>query len=61
MRRVDVLLTNPLHGLVYALHNGVPTIAVDPVAGAAKLAAQARAPELAHVLSRRSGNILRTR
>jgi len=32
-----------LHGLVLALKNGIPVLAVDPVAGGAKVAAQAAA------------------
>jgi hypothetical protein len=42
MARVDVLLTNRLHGLVFALRNGVPALAVDGIAGGDKLSAQAR-------------------
>ncbi|HWG64057.1 MAG TPA: polysaccharide pyruvyl transferase family protein [Streptosporangiaceae bacterium] len=41
--RLDVVVTTRLHGLVLALKNGVPALAVDPVAGGAKVAAQARA------------------
>ncbi len=40
--RMDVVLTTRLHGLVLALKHGVPALAVDPVAGGAKIAAQAR-------------------
>jgi Polysaccharide pyruvyl transferase len=43
VRRVDVMVTTRLHGLVLALKNGVPALAVDPVAGGAKVTAQARA------------------
>ncbi|GAB3212577.1 polysaccharide pyruvyl transferase family protein [Marinactinospora thermotolerans] len=43
VRRVDVVVTTRLHGLVLALRNGVPALAVDPVLGGAKVAAQARA------------------
>lgn len=39
--RLDVLLTNRLHGLVFALKAGVPVLAVDPVAGGDKVMAQA--------------------
>lgn len=42
---VDTLITNRLHGLVFALRNGVPVIAVDSVAGGDKVTAQARALE----------------
>ncbi|GGW41531.1 polysaccharide pyruvyl transferase [Streptomyces lucensis JCM 4490] len=41
--RFDVVVTTRLHGLVLALRTGVPVIAVDPVAGGAKVSAQARA------------------
>lgn len=43
LRRVDVVVTTRLHGLVLALKNGVPVVAVDPVLGGAKVTAQARA------------------
>jgi Polysaccharide pyruvyl transferase len=43
VRRLDVVVTSRLHGLVLALKNGIPALAVDPVAGGAKVAAQARA------------------
>jgi len=39
--RTDVVLTTRLHGLVLALKNGVPVVAVDPVAGGAKIRRQA--------------------
>jgi Polysaccharide pyruvyl transferase len=41
--RLDVLVTARLHGLVLALKQGVPVLAVDPIAGGAKVAAQAAA------------------
>ncbi|MDT0442469.1 polysaccharide pyruvyl transferase family protein [Streptomyces johnsoniae] len=41
--RLDALVTDRLHGLVLGLRTGVPPIAVDPVAGGAKVTAQARA------------------
>jgi hypothetical protein len=41
--RMDVVLTTRLHGLVLALKNGVPALAVDPVAGGAKISRQAHA------------------
>lgn len=34
LRRLDVVVTTRLHGLVLALKNGVPALAVDPVAAA---------------------------
>lgn len=43
IRRVDAVVTTRLHGLVLALKNGVPAVVVDPVAGGAKVTAQARA------------------
>ncbi|MFD4988456.1 polysaccharide pyruvyl transferase family protein [Streptomyces sp. NPDC058374] len=39
----DLVLTTRLHGLVLSLRAGVPVLAVDPVAGGAKVSAQARA------------------
>ncbi len=39
--RVDVVLTTRLHGIVLALKNGVPVIAIDPEAGGAKIKRQA--------------------
>jgi polysaccharide pyruvyl transferase WcaK-like protein len=40
--RMDVVLTTRLHGLVLAIKNGVPAVAVDPVAGGAKIRRQAQ-------------------
>ncbi|HEX9190000.1 MAG TPA: polysaccharide pyruvyl transferase family protein [Vicinamibacteria bacterium] len=40
--RVDVVLTTRLHGLVLAVKNGVPAVAVDPIRGGAKILRQAR-------------------
>ncbi|GHH87647.1 polysaccharide pyruvyl transferase [Streptomyces sulfonofaciens] len=42
-RRMDVVLTTRLHGMVLALRAGTPALAVDPVQGGAKVSAQARA------------------
>ena len=39
--RMDVVLTTRLHGMVLALKNGVPAIAIDPIAGGAKICRQA--------------------
>lgn len=39
--RMDVVLTTRLHGLVLALKNGVPVIAIDSVAGGHKVSRQA--------------------
>jgi hypothetical protein len=41
--RLDLVVTDRLHGLVLGLRAGVPVLAVDPVAGGAKVTAQARA------------------
>jgi hypothetical protein len=43
IRRLDVVVTTRMHGLVLALKNGIPALAVDPIAGAAKVSAQAAA------------------
>lgn len=43
IRRLDLVVTTWLHGLVLALKNGVPALAIDPVEGGAKVGAQARA------------------
>lgn len=43
--RVDVVITSRMHGLVLALGQGVPVIAIDPIAGGAKVSAQAGAWE----------------
>ncbi|MDB1087844.1 polysaccharide pyruvyl transferase family protein [Streptomyces sp. ACA25] len=40
--RLDVLVTDRLHGLVLGLRARVPVLAVDPVRGGAKVTAQAR-------------------
>jgi hypothetical protein len=40
--RTDLVVTTRMHGLVLALKNGVPAVAIDPVAGGAKVSAQAR-------------------
>jgi Polysaccharide pyruvyl transferase len=42
VRRLDVVVTTRLHGLVLALRAGVPALAVDPVEGGGKVSAQAR-------------------
>lgn len=43
VRRLDAVVTTRLHGLVLALKNGVPALAVDPVSGGGKVTAQASA------------------
>lgn len=40
--RMDIVITTRLHGTVLALKNGVPVIAIDPVAGGAKVFRQAQ-------------------
>jgi polysaccharide pyruvyl transferase WcaK-like protein len=39
--RMDVVVTTRLHGTVLSLKNGVPALAVDPIAGGAKILRQA--------------------
>jgi len=39
--RLDVVLTTRLHGLVLGVKNGVPVVAIDPIAGGAKIRRQA--------------------
>jgi Polysaccharide pyruvyl transferase len=39
--RMDMVVTTRLHGMVLALKNGIPAIAVDPQAGGAKITRQA--------------------
>lgn len=39
--KLDAMLTNRLHGMVYALKAGVPVLAIDPVRGGDKVVAQA--------------------
>jgi Polysaccharide pyruvyl transferase len=41
--RMDVVITTRLHGMVLALKNGVPAVAIDSVAGGAKVNRQAEA------------------
>lgn len=43
LRRMDLVVTTRLHGLVLALRHGVPALAIDPVAGGGKVRAQAQA------------------
>jgi hypothetical protein len=38
--RMDVVVTTRLHGTVLALKNGVPVVAIDPIAGGAKVKRQ---------------------
>lgn len=41
--RLDIVVTTRMHGLVFALKNGIPALAVDPIRGGAKVSAQATA------------------
>jgi Polysaccharide pyruvyl transferase len=41
LARMDVVITTRLHGMVLALKNGVPVIAIDPEPGGAKIKRQA--------------------
>ncbi|MEU0303104.1 polysaccharide pyruvyl transferase family protein [Streptomyces sp. NPDC006175] len=49
--RLDLMVTDRLHGLVLALRAGVPAMAVDPVRGGAKVTAQAHLLRWPAVLS----------
>ncbi|MFF4014731.1 polysaccharide pyruvyl transferase family protein [Streptomyces sp. NPDC001843] len=42
LERLDLVVTDRLHGLVLSLRAGVPALAVDPVESGAKVTAQAR-------------------
>ena len=39
--KMDVIITNRLHGLVLSLRNGVPPVVIDNIEGGAKVTAQA--------------------
>ncbi|MFD7436061.1 polysaccharide pyruvyl transferase family protein [Streptomyces sp. NPDC059861] len=43
LSRLDLVVTDRLHGMVLALRAGVPALTIDPVEGGAKVTAQARA------------------
>jgi polysaccharide pyruvyl transferase len=49
--KMDAVVTTRLHGLVLALRAGVPAAVVDPIAGGAKVAAQAGAVGWPHVVT----------
>jgi Polysaccharide pyruvyl transferase len=51
LARMDAVVTTRLHGLVLALKNGVPTLALDPIRGGAKLSRQAAALGWPHALT----------
>lgn len=61
--RMDAVVTTRLHGLVLALKNGVPVVAVDPVAGGAKVSRQAETigwPVISHAEEPDRSEIART-
>ena len=43
IRRADVVVTTRMHGFVLALREGIPAVAIDPIAGGAKVSRQAEA------------------
>ena len=45
IQRCDVVISTRLHGMVFALKNGTPVVAIDPIAGGSKVTAQALALE----------------
>ena len=45
MSRMDLVVTTRMHGLVMALRNGIPAVAVDAISGGAKVLAQAQSVE----------------
>jgi hypothetical protein len=45
IHRMDFVVTTRMHGLVMALRNGVPAVAIDAIRGGAKVLAQARSVE----------------
>ncbi len=51
--RLDCIVTTRLHGLVLGIKNGVPVVAVDPIAGGAKIAHQAELLGWPHHLGER--------
>lgn len=42
LARMDVIVTTRLHGLVMAIRNGIPVLAIDPITGGAKILRQAQ-------------------
>ncbi|MFA5950050.1 MAG: polysaccharide pyruvyl transferase family protein [Hyphomicrobium sp.] len=50
LKRVDVLVSSRLHGLVFAIKNNVPVVAIDAIAGGAKVTAQTQALNWPHLL-----------
>jgi hypothetical protein len=41
IRRCDIVISSRLHGMVYSLKNNIPVLAIDCIAGGAKVTAQA--------------------
>lgn len=50
VRRLDLVVTSRLHGLVFALKNHIPAVAIDPIAGGGKVTAQAAAVKWPYLL-----------
>ena len=50
LARMDVVVTTRLHGMVLALKNGVPVVAIDPQTGGGKILHQAKAVGWPYVL-----------
>jgi hypothetical protein len=49
--RMDVVVTTRIHGLVLAIKSGVPALAIDPIAGGAKVLRQARTLDWPYVVA----------
>ena len=41
LRRTDFVISTRLHGMIFSLKNNIPVIAIDPIAGGAKVQSQA--------------------
>ena len=48
--KMDVIVTTRLHGTVFALKHGIPTVVIDPIAGGAKVLRQAQTLGWSNVL-----------
>jgi len=57
--RMDAVITTRLHGLVMAIKNGVPAVAVDPIRGGAKIIRQAESIGWPYVLAAESADEVR--
>lgn len=51
LRKVDVVISSRLHGMVFSLKNGTPVVAIDAIAGGAKLTSQAKALSWPYILN----------